>query len=61
VAVKVRFAPFDTHTRSLTLEHSTLDVEPIEQTAVALVNRFDPTRPVRLLGVRAEMEPPGER
>ncbi|HSE08398.1 MAG TPA: DNA polymerase IV [Nocardioidaceae bacterium] len=60
VAVKVRFAPFDTHTRSLTLEQSTLDPEPIEQAAVELVERFEPTRPVRLLGVRAEMAPPDE-
>jgi DNA polymerase-4 len=58
VAVKVRFAPFDTHTRSLTLEHSTSDAETIGRAAVELVNRFERTRAIRLLGVRAEMVPP---
>jgi DNA polymerase-4 len=60
VAVKVRFAPFDTHTRSRTLDHSTSDAGTIERAAVELVNRFDRTRAIRLLGVRAEMTPPGE-
>ena len=58
VAVKVRFAPFDTHTRSRTLEEPTLDPRAIEGAAIELVNRFDRSRPVRLLGVRAEMLPP---
>jgi DNA polymerase-4 len=58
VAVKVRFAPFDTHTRSRTLEAPTLDPQVIEGAAVELVNRFDRSRPVRLLGVRTEMVPP---
>jgi DNA polymerase IV len=58
VGVKVRFAPFDTHTRSATLERPTLDRHTIEQVAVDLVRRFEPGRPVRLLGVRAEMVPP---
>ena len=30
----------------------------IEGAAIELVNRFDRSRPVRLLGVRAEMLPP---
>ena len=58
VAVKVRYAPFDTHTRSLTLDGPTLDADLIERAAVALLGRFDPSRAVRLLGVRAEMAPP---
>ncbi|MGE5720806.1 MAG: DNA polymerase IV [Nocardioidaceae bacterium] len=58
VAVKVRFAPFDTHTRSRTLQGPTLDPGAIEGAAIELVNRFDRSRPVRLLGVRAEMLPP---
>jgi DNA polymerase IV len=58
VGVKVRFAPFDTHTRSATLERPTLDRHTIEQVAVDLVRRFEPGQPVRLLGVRAEMVPP---
>ena len=58
VAVKVRFAPFNTHTRSLTLDEATFAVERIEEAAVDLVNRFGSDRAIRLLGVRAEMAPP---
>ena len=58
VAVKVRFTPFDTHTRSLTLPEPTLDAARIEEAAVTLLHRFDAGRAVRLLGVRAEMVPP---
>lgn len=58
VGVKVRFAPFDTHGRSLTLDEATSDVRPIEQAAVDLVNRLRSDRPIRLLGVRAEMAAP---
>ncbi len=57
VVVKVRFAPFDTHTRSLTLDGPTLDAADLERAAVDLLHRFEPSRPVRLLGVRAEMVP----
>ncbi|GAA2094594.1 DNA polymerase IV [Microlunatus panaciterrae] len=59
VALKVRYAPFDTHTRSVTLGASTTDPALIEQAAVGLIDRFDHDRAVRLLGVRAEMAPPG--
>jgi DNA polymerase-4 len=54
VAVKVRFAPFFTQTRSLTLPAPTSDVEAITQAALTVLARFEITRPVRLLGVRAE-------
>jgi DNA polymerase-4 len=57
VGVKVRYAPFDTVTRSRTLERPTLDPETIADVAVELVDRLDRSRPVRLLGVRAEMRP----
>ena len=60
VAVKVRFAPFDTHTRSLTLAEPTSDPGQIEEAAVALFNRFDGGKAIRLLGVRAEMAEPAE-
>ena len=60
VGVKVRFAPFDTHTRSLTLDAATFDGELVAQAAVELVNRFDTSRAIRLLGVRAEMSPATE-
>jgi DNA polymerase IV len=54
VAVKVRFAPFFTHTRSMTLPAPTSDAAAIEQAAVTVLARFTDDRPVRLLGVRAE-------
>jgi DNA polymerase-4 len=60
VAVKVRYAPFDTHTRSLTLEEPTSDLGPVEEAAVRLLARLGLDRPVRLLGVRAEMADPAE-
>ncbi|TWP46509.1 DNA polymerase IV [Lentzea tibetensis] len=62
VGVKVRFAPFFTQTRSMTLSEPTQDGAVIERAALAVVDRFEHTRPVRLLGVRAEfvtdVEPP---
>lgn len=58
VGVKVRFAPFDTHTRTTGLDPATDETEPIETAAVDLLGRFDTSRPVRLLGVRAELAPP---
>jgi DNA polymerase IV len=58
VAVKVRFAPFDTHTRSLTLTEPTSDPRVIEEAAVTLLHRFEHGRAIRLLGVRAEMAEP---
>jgi DNA polymerase IV len=56
VAVKVRFAPFFTQTRSVTLDAPTRDATEIERGARAALERFALTRPVRLLGVRAEFD-----
>ncbi|GHF45688.1 DNA polymerase-4 [Amycolatopsis bartoniae] len=56
VAVKVRFAPFFTQTRSVTLDAPTSDADVLERTALAVLGRFEDGRPVRLLGVRAEFE-----
>jgi DNA polymerase-4 len=61
VGVKVRNAPFDTHTRSLTLDAETFDADCITSAALELVNRFEPGRAIRLLGVRAEMVAPPEK
>ena len=54
VVVKVRFAPFFTHTRSLTLPAPRSDPAVIETAALEVLERFEHDRPVRLLGVRAE-------
>ena len=58
VGVKVRYVPFETRQRSLTLPAPTSDADAIAAAAVELVGRFDHSRRVRLLGVRAEMAPP---
>ncbi|ROS38066.1 DNA polymerase IV [Amycolatopsis thermoflava] len=54
IGVKVRFKPFLTYTRSLTLPAPTSDRAEIERAALSLLDRFEWTRQVRLLGVRAE-------
>jgi DNA polymerase-4 len=56
VAVKVRFVPFFTHTRSVSLGDPTSDPAVIERAALAALARFRIDRPVRLLGVRADLE-----
>jgi DNA polymerase IV len=55
VGVKVRFAPFFTHTRSMTLPAPTAEAAAIEAAALDVLGRFDSRRPVRLVGVRAEL------
>lgn len=57
VGVKVRYAPFFTSTRSLTLAQPTMDSDGISAAALELIERFDVERAVRLLGVRVEMLP----
>ncbi len=58
VGIKVRYAPFETRTRSLTLAAPTSDAEVIAAAAVQLTTKLDHHRAVRLLGVRAEMALP---
>ena len=58
VHLKVRFAPFYTVTRIRKLPEPTYDASVITQTAFDLLHRLDDHRPIRLLGVRAEMVPP---
>ncbi len=68
VAVKVRFAPFFTSTRSASLAEPTTDLTALEAAALHVLERFEHDRPIRLLGVRAEFagksaeapEEPGE-
>lgn len=58
VGIKVRFRPFHTTTRSLTLPAPTSDPEVLGAAAVSLLDRLEDDRPVRLLGVRLEMVAP---
>ncbi|MBP2330279.1 DNA polymerase-4 [Kibdelosporangium banguiense] len=57
VAVKVRFAPFFTQTRSITLPEPTSSAADISRAALEVLTRFEHNRPIRLLGVRAEFPP----
>jgi DNA polymerase-4 len=54
VGIKVRFAPFFTTTRSLTLPEPTDDPDVVASAAAELLTRVELGRPIRLLGVRAE-------
>jgi DNA polymerase-4 len=58
VHLKVRFAPFFTVTRLRKLPEPTYDAAVIARVALELLNRLEDDRPIRLLGIRAEMEPP---
>jgi DNA polymerase-4 len=58
VHLKVRFAPFFTVARSRKLPEPTFDPAVVGETALALLRGLEDDRPVRLLGVRAEMVPP---
>jgi len=58
VHLKVRFAPFFTVNRIRKLPEPTYDPAVITQVALELLHKLDDDRPIRLLGVRAEMEPP---
>jgi DNA polymerase-4 len=57
VVVKVRFAPFFTSTHGVALAEPTADPERLAEAAGRALERFELDRPVRLLGVRAEMAP----
>ncbi len=58
VHLKVRFAPFFTVNRSRKLPEPTSDPAVIAATARSLLEALEDPRPIRLLGVRAEMVPP---
>jgi DNA polymerase IV len=60
VGIKVRYRPFITVSRSLTLPAPSSEVRVLADAAVSLLDRVEQERPVRLLGVRLEMvEPDG--
>jgi DNA polymerase-4 len=58
VHLKIRFKPFFTVNRSHKLPEPTFDPDVITSTALALYDRLEDERPVRLLGIRGEMVPP---
>ncbi|MGY2875346.1 DNA polymerase IV [Marmoricola sp. URHA0025 HA25] len=58
VHLKVRFAPFFTVQRSRKLDEPTTDADEVARTALDLLRGLGDDRPIRLLGVRAEMVPP---
>ena len=58
VVVKVRFAPFFTSTHSRKLDQPAADPTAVTEAALVALEMFTDRRPVRLLGVRAELTPP---
>jgi nucleotidyltransferase/DNA polymerase involved in DNA repair len=64
VTIKLRLAPFETHTRQKTLDHSLFTTEAIYPVATELLTAADPgDRPIRLVGVSVSglHELPAER
>jgi DNA polymerase-4 len=63
VAVKIRYAPFFTYTRSRVVRPPApaTDLAAIERAALDALDRLTDRRPVRLVGVRADLTPPGEQ
>jgi DNA polymerase IV len=51
VTLKIRLRPFKTYTRSRTLPSHTVEPDAVADTALELLDRFDPQAPVRLVGV----------
>jgi nucleotidyltransferase/DNA polymerase involved in DNA repair len=58
VVVKVRFAPFFTNTHGVPIPEPTADPVALADAAARALARFELHRPVRLLGVRAELDDP---
>jgi len=58
VFLKVRFAPFFTVNRGRKLAEPTFDADVIANVALELLHALEDDRPIRLLGVRAEMVAP---
>lgn len=52
IGIKVRLDDFSTVTRARTLAAPTCDPDEVMRVALALLDRYSPPRPVRLLGVR---------
>jgi DNA polymerase-4 len=59
IGIKVRLDDFSTITRAHTLSEPTSDAEQVTRVALALLDEYAPSRPVRLLGVRVAGLAPG--
>lgn len=59
VGVTVRTATFFTRTKTSKLREPTTDLAVIREMALRVLGRFEIDRPVRLLGVRLDLQPPG--
>lgn len=57
VAIVIRYQSFFTRTRVTKLAAPTQDAAEVAQAAVGLLDRVDVDRPIRLLGVRADLTP----
>lgn len=51
ITIKVRYFDFEQFTRSKTCEEEITDVEDIYQLSIALLQNFDPSKGLRLLGI----------
>jgi DNA polymerase-4 len=60
LTLKIRYAPFFTQTRSRKLPAATSDAAEVVEAALALATKIEPGRPIRLLGLHAEMTVPAE-
>ena len=60
VVVKVRFIPFVTSTHGVAVAPPSMEPDLLEAAALAALELFELRRPVRLLGVRAELTPPAD-
>jgi DNA polymerase-4 len=58
VAVTVRTSTFYTRTKIRKLARPSIDADVVTATALAVLDQFELDRPVRLLGVRLELEMP---
>ena len=58
VAVTVRTSTFYTRTKIRKLAGPSIDADVVTATALAVLDQFELDRPVRLLGVRLELEMP---
>jgi DNA polymerase-4 len=57
VRVTVRFAPYETRTHTVEATQASADSDVLEEAALRALGRFELARPVRLVGLHAELAP----